>query len=284
MSGRADKWMPIYWGDYLRDTMHLRADGHGAYLMLIAHYWTTGEAPPDDDDYLAAVARLERKEWKRLRSTLATFFDIANGLWVHHRVEQELERAARVSAARQEAGAEGGKRSAKRRAKQKQLLEQTGKQTGKQKATQPQPQKETSSDEDVAPPPTPTPRSALEAVLSPEMADAVLKHRMAKRAKLTVGSAQALAEKLGKWPDPHEAAKEMMAAGWTGFEVEWLEARRQSRSQGPPGSGNGRPRSGMVDLIEGIINDDDGQREGEDQGDWGAVHPRRLPAPGAGGH
>ncbi len=58
MGARQDSWMPIYWGDHLRDTMHLTAEGHGAYLLLIAAYWTTGKPLPDDDDHLMTVARL----------------------------------------------------------------------------------------------------------------------------------------------------------------------------------------------------------------------------------
>ncbi|NIA72288.1 YdaU family protein [Pelagibius litoralis] len=110
MAAKPDTWMPLYWGDYLRDTMHLRAEGHGAYLLLIAHYWTTGQPLPDDDDYLIAVSRLEAKTWKKLKPTLAKFFTVADGTWTQERVEAELAKADKITTAKSEAGLAGAKK------------------------------------------------------------------------------------------------------------------------------------------------------------------------------
>lgn len=83
-------WMPIYWGDYLRDTMHLATVEHGAYLLLIAHYWTSRTPLPDNDARLAAITKLSPDAWSNARPVLAAFFKIADGVWRHERVEKEL--------------------------------------------------------------------------------------------------------------------------------------------------------------------------------------------------
>ncbi|HEX2114211.1 MAG TPA: DUF1376 domain-containing protein [Alphaproteobacteria bacterium] len=108
MSGsRADTWMPLYWGDYHRDTGHLSAAEHGAYLMLLGHYWTTGAPPADDNAQLARIARMTPQEWRKARATIAAFFDVKNGAWTHGRVEHELARAKAKMERRSKAGKRG---------------------------------------------------------------------------------------------------------------------------------------------------------------------------------
>lgn len=112
MSGsRPDTWMPLYWGDYLRDTAHLSASEHGAYLLLIGHYWTSGQPLQDDDARLARIARMSPREWKAARVALSEFFNIDNGLWSHKRIDRELAKAV----AKTEAKAEAGRRGAEKR-------------------------------------------------------------------------------------------------------------------------------------------------------------------------
>src|SRR6185312_6148520 len=101
--------MPIHIGDYKRDTGHLRAAGHGAYLMLLFHHWSTGSLPTDDER-LSAIACMTRQEWKKAKPTIQKFF---GSHWVHERVLDDLAKAAVSYEKRAAAGSEGGKAKAK---------------------------------------------------------------------------------------------------------------------------------------------------------------------------
>lgn len=95
---RPDTWMPMYWGDYLKDTGHLSTLEHGAYVLLIGHYWSTGTPLPDDDSKLKRITKVESAaQWRKLRPALVQFFKVAGGLWRHKRVDEELGEALKRS-------------------------------------------------------------------------------------------------------------------------------------------------------------------------------------------
>lgn len=106
---RPDTWMPIYWGDYFKDTGHLSTLEHGGYLLLIGHYWSTGRALPDDDDRLAQISRQPVAQWRKMRATIAEFFIVQSGKWHHKRVEEELTNAFNFIEKQRENGAKGGR-------------------------------------------------------------------------------------------------------------------------------------------------------------------------------
>jgi uncharacterized protein YdaU (DUF1376 family) len=108
-AARPDTWMPLYWGDYLRDTMHLSTTEHGAYLLLIAHYWTKGEPLPDDDFRLSRIARMTAREWRAARPVLEEFFAVGDGLWHHKRIEHERRKAETYMENKARAGKEGAR-------------------------------------------------------------------------------------------------------------------------------------------------------------------------------
>lgn len=114
-----DAWMPLYIGDYLRKTMRLTAEQHGAYLLLIMDYWQNGPAP-DNDVVLSQIARLTPDAWSNARSILAQYFDVRDGHWFHNRLEEELAEASRrKGGAKAKAAAAAKARWEKKRAAEK---------------------------------------------------------------------------------------------------------------------------------------------------------------------
>ena len=107
MSKKTDLWMPLYVGDYLADTGHLSTTQHGAYLLLLMHYWRKRELPTDDKQ-LAAIAKLPLRIWLDTKETIQAFFYMG---WQHKRLEAELEKRAKVANARAIAGQKGGSRT-----------------------------------------------------------------------------------------------------------------------------------------------------------------------------
>lgn len=87
MSNRA--WMPLHIGDYLADTGHLTAAEHGAYLLLIMHYWQNGTLP-ENERLIARIARMDQAQWIESRDVIAMLF--GHG-WTHKRIDAELSKA-----------------------------------------------------------------------------------------------------------------------------------------------------------------------------------------------
>lgn len=110
-------YMQLYVADYLADTPHLTTEEHGAYLLLLFSYWQTGK--PLRVDRLAHTARLSNERWTSVQRSLTEFFKEVDGVWIHLRVEKDLEKVAAKSGKNSEAG----KASAAARALAKQQLE-----------------------------------------------------------------------------------------------------------------------------------------------------------------
>ena len=126
-------WMPLYIGDYKRDTAHLTTLEHGAYLLLIMHYWETGPLP-NDDKRLAKIAGVSLKQWFSLRETVISFFSEANAkqLLRHKRIDDELIKAENITAKRALAGAKGGWANRGRTNQNRNYLKAIAKQTVEQ--------------------------------------------------------------------------------------------------------------------------------------------------------
>ncbi|EFI6373607.1 DUF1376 domain-containing protein [Escherichia coli] len=81
-------YMQLYIADYLADTMHLSAEEHGAYLLLMFNYWQTGKPIPKNR--LAKIARLTNERWADVEPSLQEFFCDNGEEWVHLRIAEDL--------------------------------------------------------------------------------------------------------------------------------------------------------------------------------------------------
>jgi uncharacterized protein YdaU (DUF1376 family) len=133
-------WMPLYVSDYLGDTKHLSTTEHGAYLLLLMHYWQRGGLP-DDDERLARIVVMSRDDWRAIRPTIQAFFHDG---WQHKRIDAEFTK----STERARAGRQGGRPKAKPKQNE-----------SKSEALQLQPHKESESDRARDPPALITPRA-----------------------------------------------------------------------------------------------------------------------------
>jgi uncharacterized protein YdaU (DUF1376 family) len=95
--------MPFYVGDYLADTQHLNGAQHGAYLLLIMHYWAHGGLP-DDNRRLARIARTRLDHWVKMVPVIGKFFHDG---WHHKRIDAELAKQEIISTKRLIAGMKG---------------------------------------------------------------------------------------------------------------------------------------------------------------------------------
>ena len=73
--------------------MKLTTVQHGAYFLLLMAYWRERSPLKDSDDELRSITKTDRSEWKKMRPVIAEFFKVADGVWWHKRVEQEMAAA-----------------------------------------------------------------------------------------------------------------------------------------------------------------------------------------------
>jgi uncharacterized protein YdaU (DUF1376 family) len=97
------QFMPMFWGDFFANTLHLTTQEVGAYVLLIGHAWEhNGKIAVED---LQRVARVSNHNWHRVRHRVIPFFDTLSDTnsWISERVLLELTKAAEISNKRKDA-------------------------------------------------------------------------------------------------------------------------------------------------------------------------------------
>jgi uncharacterized protein YdaU (DUF1376 family) len=95
----ASSWYPFFPGDYARDTAHLTLAEHGAYRLLLDHYYSTGRPIPADLERAFRICRAFTPELQgSVGSVLEQFFTETPEGWRNQRADRQIEKQQRVSA------------------------------------------------------------------------------------------------------------------------------------------------------------------------------------------
>lgn len=211
-------WMPLYVADYLADTGHLSAAEHGAYLLMIMHYWQNG-ALPNEDKRLARIARMTPTEWEESRETL---FDLFDEGWSHKRIDDELRAAKEISEKAKDKANKRWHNNGNAGADAAALPEHVPQPCQSQS---PSPTTTVSNEPVVVRPKSKIEnRSVLDelmTVLSEDRARAVIDHRKNKKSPLNLHMATLLVGQFRQLVEPDKAADLMMLRGWQGCDPEW---------------------------------------------------------------
>jgi uncharacterized protein YdaU (DUF1376 family) len=107
-------YLPLYTGDYLRDTQHLSCSEHGIYLKFLMHCWDQkGPVPLDERKQQGICNARSGDEIEAMRRIRGEFFIKMEDGWYNGRMQAEIERAESISKARSEAGTLGYEARAK---------------------------------------------------------------------------------------------------------------------------------------------------------------------------
>jgi len=103
-------YMPLFTGDYRRDTQHLSMMEHGAYLLLLAHCWDEkGPIPLDERRIFGICNARSNEEMGAVRHVLAEFFTRMEDGHYNRRIMREIERSEAINGKRREAGRLGAR-------------------------------------------------------------------------------------------------------------------------------------------------------------------------------
>jgi uncharacterized protein YdaU (DUF1376 family) len=87
-----DPYYPFYPGDYIRDTQDLSLTEHGAYRIMLDHYYCEETLPSDKQRLYRLCRAFTDEERKAVDNVAARFFIQNNGCLINNRAEIELQR------------------------------------------------------------------------------------------------------------------------------------------------------------------------------------------------
>lgn len=217
-------WMPLFVDAFVADTMHLSAAEIGAYALLLMAMWRHNGSVPDDDKDLARITR-SGKAWKKMKARLAPMLIFENGYVTQKRLRKEWDYVTTL-------GKKNSENAKARWSKNNDITDATASISHMPDAC-PHTHTHTQTRKKEYTGGKPPVKDELLLVVDEERAEAVIEHRKRLGSPLTARAARQLAKAFAQAPDPNAAADEMLARGWRGFKLEWMD--RGGRA--PPGRG-----------------------------------------------
>ncbi len=97
-------WTAFYWNDYSGDTSHLTMMEHGAYFLLLSHYYVTGKPLDANASLLHRVCRaFADAEKSAVDSVLGMFFTLKGGHYHNARADKEIAKSTDIRIKRSKA-------------------------------------------------------------------------------------------------------------------------------------------------------------------------------------
>lgn len=101
-------YLPLFTGDYLRDTRGLSPLRHGVYLLALVYCWDSKGPMPLDEQECAGICNCRSgDEVEALRFVLGRFFVRMDDGHYNKRIAEEVAKSERLSATLSEAGLKG---------------------------------------------------------------------------------------------------------------------------------------------------------------------------------
>lgn len=211
-------WYPHYVGDYSKKTAHLTMMEHGAYRLLLDHYYATGKPITNDVVQLHRICRaFADAERDAIDKILSDFFVLKNGFYHHERADREIEKRISLSDSRKQAADKRWK---------------------KKKCKSISKSKEIAGDLHMPTTTTTTNKKIIQKKpegVSDSVWDDFIKHRKQKKAPLTETAMIGIENQAREagW-SLESALVEICSRGWTGFNAGWVSKEEKK------GKGRGR--------------------------------------------
>lgn len=93
MTKKTDIWLPVYCGDYLKDTQDLTLTEHGAFFRLMMAYWQLGPLDQTNGKCFRIAGAYTQEEQQAVQTIIDRFFYVEDGLIRNKRLDAEKIRS-----------------------------------------------------------------------------------------------------------------------------------------------------------------------------------------------